>query len=82
MRTGLLILAGLLLAWLCLWLAPPARKVLAAVLFAGGWLLLVGWNLRTGLSHGYSLREEAPIQLLIYVVPLAFAAWLAWKSGK
>jgi hypothetical protein len=82
MRTGMLIVVGLLVAWLASWLGAPARRTLAAVLFAVGWLGVVGWNLRTGLSHGYSLREEFPIQLLIYVVPVALAAWLAWKSGN
>lgn len=79
MRTALLILAGLLLAALASWLGSPSRRVMAAALFALAWLAVVGWNLRTGLSHGYSLREELPIQLLIYAIPVAVAAWLAWK---
>jgi len=83
MRTGLLILAGLLLAALASWLGAPSKRATAAILFALAWLAIVGWNLRTGLSHGYSLREELPIQLLIYLVPAMLAAWLTWKhSGK
>ncbi|WP_225591792.1 MULTISPECIES: hypothetical protein [unclassified Stenotrophomonas] len=54
---------------------------MAAVLFAAAWLAVVGWNLRTGLSHGYTLREELPIQAAIYLVPLALAVWLAWKHA-
>lgn len=81
MRTSLLILAGLLLAWLATWLGAPSRRLVAAMLFAIAWLAVVGWNLRTGLSHGYSLREELPIQLLIYLLPVALAAWLAWKHS-
>lgn len=83
MRTSLLIMAGLSLAALASWMGAPSRRALAAMLFAIAWLAVVGWNLRTGLSHGYSLREELPIQLLIYLVPVVLAAWLAWKySGK
>lgn len=83
MRTGLLILIGLLLAALASWLGAPSRRAAATTVFAIAWLAVVGWNLRTGLSHGYSLREELPIQLSIYLLPVAVAAWLAWKhSGK
>ena len=83
MRTGLLIVAGLLLAWLATWLGAPSRKLLAAGLFALAWLGAVAWNLRTGLSHGYSLREELPIQSLIYLLPVALALWLALRAtGK
>lgn len=81
MRTTLLIVAGLLLAALASWLGAPSKRVMAAVLFAVAWLAVVGWNLRTGLSHGYSLREELPIQAVIYLVPLALAIWLAWKHA-
>lgn len=81
MRTLLLIVAGLLLAALASWWGGPSRRVTTAALFALAWLAVVGWNLRTGLSHGYSLREELPIQLCIYLVPLALAIWLAWKHA-
>ncbi len=79
MRTTLLIVAGLLLAALASWLGAPSRRTTAAMLFAMAWLAVVGWNLRTGLSHGYTLREELPIQVAIYLVPVALAIWLAWK---
>ena len=81
MRTLILILVGLALAGLAMWLSKPDRRVGTAWLFTGAWLLATAWNLYTGMSHGYSLREEFPIQSLIYVVPVALAAWLAWKSG-
>lgn len=81
MRTFVLIALGAALAWLAIWLGAPARRRLAAGLFAVAWLAVVGWNLRTGLSHGYSLGEELPIQALIYLVPVAIAAVLA-RRGK
>ncbi len=82
MRTVVLIVIGSALAWLAIWLGAPARRKLAAGLFAAAWLGVVGWNLRTGLSHGYSLGEELPIQALIYLVPVAIAAVLAWRGKR
>ena len=76
MRTLILIVLGLALAALAMHFAPAGRRGLCAGGFALAWLGVVGWNLQTGLSHGYSLREELPIQLLIYAVPVAAA--LAW----
>jgi hypothetical protein len=38
------------------------------------------WNLRTGMSHGYSLQEELPIQSVIFVIPVIGAWLLAWKG--
>lgn len=81
MRTIVLILIGLALAALAAWLAKPARRVVAAWLFTGTWLLVTLWNLRTGMSHGYSLQEELPIQAAIFAVPV-IAAWvLARRRG-
>ena len=82
MRTILLIVLGSALAWFAVWLGAPTRRKLAAWLFAAAWLGVVGWNLRTGLSHGYSLGEELPIQALIYLVPVAVAAVLAWRGKR
>jgi hypothetical protein len=82
MRTVVLIVVGLALAWLAVWLGAPTRRKFAAGLFAVAWLVVVGWNLRTGLSHGYSLGEELPIQALIYLVPVAVAGLLAWRGRR
>ena len=81
MRTVVLIVVGSALAWLAVWLGAPTRRKLAAWLFAAAWLCVVAWNLRTGLSHGYSVGEELLIQALIYLVPVAVAAVLA-RRGK
>ena len=82
MRTLIFILAGLLLVVIAMWLAKPAKRRSVAAVFSVGWLVAVLWNLRTGMSHGYSLQEELPIQALIYAVPVATGAWLAWKATK
>lgn len=79
MRTLILIVVGLLLAVVFVRLAPAARRRLAAIIFSLVWLAVVGWNLRTGLSHGYSLGEELPIQAAIFLMPAVVAWWLGFR---
>ncbi|MES2491286.1 MAG: hypothetical protein V4607_15980 [Pseudomonadota bacterium] len=80
MRTLILILIGLAAAGLLLGLVRRAQRKPALIIFCLAWLGLVAWNLSIGLSHGYSLSEELPIQLVIFVVPAALALWLARQS--
>ena len=80
MRSLIFIIAGLLALGLAMWLAKPGQRRVVAGAFSVGWLLVVLWNLRTGLSHGYTLQEEVPIQALIFVLPVAAGWWLAWKA--
>jgi hypothetical protein len=81
MRTIALILIGLALAGLAMWLSKPARRVGAAWLFTGAWLLVTAWNLYTGMSHGYSLQEELPIQAMIFALPVIVAWMLVRRRG-
>ncbi len=76
MRTLILIATGLGVVALLLWRTSPARHHAAAGLFTVVWLVVVGWNLSTGLAHGYTLGEELPIHLVLFGVPV-IAAW-AW----
>jgi uncharacterized membrane protein YwaF len=80
MRTLTFIVVGLLLIGFAMWLARPAKRRNVAVFFALGWLLVVLWNLRTGMAHGYSFQQELPLQLLMFIVPVAAGCWLAWKA--
>ena len=80
MRTLLFIVVGLVIVGIAVWSAGAARRRLAAALFTVGWLAAVIWNLRTGMSHGHSLQEELPIQLLIFAVPVTVGWLLAWKA--
>lgn len=80
MRTLILIFGGLLIAVGAVFRVPPLHRTKGAIVFTIIWLLAVLWNLRTGLSHGYSLQEEVPIQLLIFAVPVA-VAWLLARYG-
>ena len=81
MRTLILILVGLALAGLAMWLSKPDRRVDTAWLFTCAWLLATAWNLYTGMSHGYSLQEELPIQAAIFAVPVIGAWLLARRRG-
>jgi hypothetical protein len=88
MRTGLFLLAGLLLMAAALILARlftpelPGARQWAIGIALGGWLVLTGFNLWVGVAKaGYSVREELPVFLLLFGVP-AVAALLArrWLS--
>lgn len=82
MRTLIFIVVGLLLVGIAMWLTRPGKRRTVAAVFSVGWLAAVLWNLRTGMSHGYTLQEELPIQALIYLLPVAAGWWLAWKATK
>jgi hypothetical protein len=75
MRTVILIVAGLLLVALIFWRIPRQHHRLGVILFTFGWLMTTALNLRTGLSHGYTLTEELPIHAVLFGVPV-LAAWL------
>lgn len=82
MRTLILIVVGLVLAAVILRLAPPVYRTAAAMAFSLVWLGVCGWNLRLGLSHGYSLSVELPIHAVLFGVPVV-AAWVLrwlWRS--
>lgn len=86
MRTSLFLLAGLLLAGasfiLARLFAQPYAKAgtWATLLFIVLWLALTGANLVTGVTRaGYTVAEELPIFLLLFVVPAAVMLFLRWK---
>ncbi|WP_454831059.1 hypothetical protein [Pseudoxanthomonas wuyuanensis] len=82
MRTLVIILIGLAIVSAAMWLAKPARRPQVAWVFAGVWLLATLLNLRTGLSHGYTLQEELPVHLLLFGAPVLVGWWLAWKTRR
>jgi hypothetical protein len=80
MRTGLFLLAGffffstaLIMGWLVGDQVPAARTwsiVIAGVV----WLCLTSFNMWLGVTKGgYSVREEAPILVLLFGLPLTLA---------
>ncbi len=80
MRTMILVAAGMALACLLLWLVPVVHRTLAVCIFTVVWVGVVVWNLRIGLSHGYSVSEELPIHLVLLLIPTALA-WGIWWRG-
>lgn len=87
MRSALIILGGLLLFGVCLagrrWLGGPGPEsiVLAVKLFVPLWLCAALFNLYVGVTRaGYSVREELPIFLVIFLLPAAVAAAVWWKA--
>ena len=86
MRTSIIILAGFALWGLCLGgarllLKPGAATSMAATaVFLVVWLLAAATNMWFGVTQaGYSLREELPIFLLIFLIPSIFALFVKWR---
>lgn len=84
------IAGGLLLLGLCLLAGrffltgePAAAMATAARWFIAVWLLGAGINMWIGVARaGYSVAEEAPIFLLVFAVPAAVAALVAWSLSR
>jgi hypothetical protein len=84
MRTALFIFAGLVLLGAAVFGARFAggdRAIsLAAGIFIPAWLAAALINMWIGVSRaGYSVGEEFPIMLVIFVPPAALAGFVCWK---
>jgi hypothetical protein len=86
MRTLIIILAGFALWAASLGVgkmlagARPAAMTAATVGFIAVWLVAAAANMWVGVSHaGYSVREELPIFLLIFLLPAGVAVFVKWK---
>lgn len=74
------LLLGVFLLLGHLWGSGTAALGLAAKVFVPVWLVLAVVNLWVGISHaGYALRDELPVLPVVFLVPAALAAWLAWR---
>ena len=77
---GGLVSLGVFVLFGWLWGASAAGMGLAAKAFVPVWLAIAIVNLWVGVAHaGYTLRDEAPILLLVFAVPAAVAGLVAWK---
>lgn len=77
----LLLVVFVLFGWL--WGASAAGMVLAAKVFVPVWLLVALTNMWVGVTHaGYTVRQEAPILLLVFAVPAVVAAVVAWQLSR
>ncbi len=86
MHTLMILFAGLLLLGICL----IAGRVITGSVVAGAggaikafiplWLLVALGNMWVGVaSAGYTVAQEAPIFLVVFLVP-AIAAWLVGRA--
>lgn len=88
MHMALVIAAGILLlvvfvmfGWL--WGASAVGMRAAATVFIPVWLLVAVANLSVGVWHaGYTVRQELPILLIVFLVPALAAAALMWQFGR
>ena len=89
MRTAIIVLAGIVLWGVCLGVAgllrkrngvgPEAMKV-ASTLFISIWFVAAGVNLWLGVTRaGYTVEQELPIFLAVFLVPGVIAALVRWK---
>ena len=84
MRTLIIIVAGLGIlgvSALVGWKAGGGPSVItAARLFIPIWLVAAAVNMWIGVSKaGYSVAEEFPVFLVIFLVPAAAAGFLWWR---
>jgi hypothetical protein len=85
MRTVVIIVGGLVFLGVFVlagkWLGGSTQAmVTAAKLFIPAWLVAALINMWIGVARaGYSVVEELPILLVIFVVPAAAAVFIWWK---
>ena len=58
----------------------PGAVAMATYTFVAIWFAATAFNMWVGISYaGFSLREELPIMLLLFVVPATVALIIRWK---
>lgn len=88
MHTLKIILGGFVLLGICLfagrWLGGATANAIgtATKWFLGLWLIATLLNLWFGVSKaGYSVKDEAPVALVVFAVPAAVALLIWWRSS-
>jgi hypothetical protein len=86
MRTLIFIVGGFAVWAACLGIAKLVAGVtatsmtVATVAFVVIWFLVAATNMWVGVAQaGYSFKEELPIFLLIFALPVAIGAYVRWK---
>jgi len=86
MRTVIFVLAGFAFLALCLALARTIKPGLASAaglavpIFLVLWALVAGGNMWVGIHDaGYSVMDELPIFLIIFLLPAAAALLVKWN---
>lgn len=80
---GGLVLLGLFLLFGKLWGGLEPAYAFAAKAFIPVWLIVALTNMWVGVARaGYSVREELPILLIVFLVPAAIAAGAIWRFAR
>ena len=80
---GGVVLLGLFLLFGKLWGGAEPAFSMAAKLFVPAWLAITLVNMWVGVTKaGYSVREELPILAVVFLVPAALAALVAWRIAR
>ncbi len=84
MHTLKIIALGLALLALCLFVgrvtSASRGMATAALIFVPLWLMGAGANLYIGVkSAGYSVADELPVFLVVFLVPAIIASGIWWK---
>jgi len=86
MHTLKVIFGGILLLGVCLlvgrWIGGAAATVVAPTIkyFLVLWLVATLLNMWVGVSKaGYSIKDEAPVALLVFAVPAIVAIVIWWR---
>jgi len=80
---GGLVLLGLFVLFGWLWGASAAGMALAAKVFVPAWLAISLINMWVGVTHaGYTVRQEAPILVLVFLLPAVVAGIVAWQLSR
>lgn len=89
MRTLFIIVGGVALFGICVLVVrliggdDTATTGTAAKIFIPVWLIVAGINMWLGVSRaGYTVAEELPIFLFIFILPAALAAFTWWKFSQ
>jgi hypothetical protein len=86
MRTAIIILAGLVLWVACIGVTKllvglnSSSTSAATLVFVILWFIAAAVNLWIGVTRaGYSFREELPIFLVIFLLPVVVAGMVKWR---
>ena len=81
--SGGIVLLGLFLLFGRLWGGTAPDFALAVKLFVPIWALIALTNLWVGVTRaGYSVKEELPILVIVFLVPTALAGVAFWRLGR
>jgi hypothetical protein len=77
------VLLGVFLLFGGLWGTGVTGMLTGAKAFAPVWAVVAAVNMWIGVSHaGYSVREELPILLLVFLVPIALSGGIVWCISR